>query len=136
MDIFILVALFLFVWWVWDAYVVPWRMIRPPANKIISLVGNEEGFCMERGGPVHYDYLLEDTEDKKQTLLSSGFSGDSIRLSGDLDWMNEWESERLYEVVRGVINKRESKYKEACTIEENARNERRRVLAIETYKNR
>jgi hypothetical protein len=57
-----------------------------------------------------------------------------MRLKGDLDWMNGYEQDVVAELAVGIVCARWKKYEEACLIEGDASDARRRAAATHIYR--
>ena len=123
----------------------PIVMTRPPVKKILDLVSRQDGFSLDHNPdnagrykhvPFSVDFVLHDTVNSTKTCMSvDGFSG-CVMMDGEFEWMNEFERKRLHKVVYAIYKDRDRKYREACRIECEARNERDRQAAIKVYENR
>lgn len=121
---------------VYFAKIHPIVMTRPPVKKILDLVSRGDGFSIDGRPTDNWDFALHDTVNSTRTLLlMDQFSGFVI-MNGDFEWMNDFERERLYKIIRKIHNRRIEKYNTACTVEKNARHERERLAAIKVYENR
>lgn len=129
--------------WAWDKYVTPRRMTRPPVNRILELIAAKKlevydnPSQADRDRCSHFvDYVILDHERKVKTYLYRDNFHGTPRISGDLDWMNRWEQDRVLRLVEGICGARWKAYREACAIEKKVRDERRREEAEKIYKSR
>lgn len=127
----------------WDKYVTPRRMTRPPVEKIMQLIKDRKIFEVDTTSDsdkdkvgAEYQYVIIDTERRMKTFIFRHGFHDTARFSGDLDWMNPWEQERVLSIVEDICTDRMKKYEKACAIEDAARDDRRRQAAKELYENR
>lgn len=127
----------------WDKYVTPKRMTSPPVGRILELISSrklgvyDNPTQEDQDSCSHFvDYVIFDSDRKVKTYLyRDQFSGSPI-ISGDLDWMNRWEQDRVLRLVEGICGARRKAYREACAIEKKARDERRREEAEKFYESR
>lgn len=130
--------------WAWEKYVVPRRMTRPPADRILELIASGDTFSVH-DSPTNednkasnnlVDYVVIDTERNVKTYLYRELLQRSCIFIGDLEWMNKWERERVLVLVQSICSDRRLKYEQACEVENKARNDRRREEARKFYENR
>lgn len=132
--------------WIYNGSLLPRMKTRPPAEKILNLVKNEDGFSVfskvkltkieQATIPHPVDYVLMDNVRAVRSYLYLDEFHGSVKIHGDLEWMNEWERERLFLAVAQIAIQRMKKYNEACKVEQEARHERQRQEAIKIYENR
>lgn len=127
--------------WIWDKKVTPKRMTRPPVNRILELIAAKKlevydnPSQADRDRCSHFvDYVILDHERKVKTYLYRDNFHGTPQISGDLDWMNRWEQDRVLRLVEGICGARRKAYREACALEKKARDERRREEAEKIYK--
>ncbi|QPI18327.1 hypothetical protein POP15_279 [Pectobacterium phage POP15] len=129
--------------WIWDKKVTPKRMTRPPVTRILELIDskklevydNPSSADKDRWGHL-IEYIILDHERKVKTALYRDSFHGTPCVRGDLDWMNQWEQDRVLRLVEGICGARRKAYREACAIEKKARDERRREEAEKIYKSR
>jgi len=113
----------------------PIVMTRPPVKKILDLVACQDGFSIDNR-PDNVGFVLQDTINSTSTCMSIDVFSGNVMMKGEFEWMNEYESKRLYKVVCAIHKARHRKYRKDCRIERESRNERSRQAAIKVYENR
>lgn len=129
--------------WAWDKYITPKRMTRPPVTRIMELISEKKLEVYDNPSQAdkdrcsHFvDYVILDTQRGVKTFLyRDNFHGSPI-ISGDLDWMNRWEQDRVLHLVEGICGARRRAYWKASALEKEARDERRREEAQKFYESR
>lgn len=129
--------------WYWDKFITPKRMTRPPVNRILELIAEKKlevydnPSQADRDRCSHFvDYVILDTQRGTKTFMYRDMFHNSAVISGDLDWMNRWEQNRVLELVEQICGARRKAYRKACAVEREARDERRREEAQKIYESR
>ncbi|MEI9553629.1 hypothetical protein [Enterobacter hormaechei] len=129
--------------WYWDKFITPKRMTRPPVTRIMELIAEKKLEVYDNPSQAdrdccsHFvDYVILDTKRGVKTFMYRDMFHGSAVISGDLDWMNKWEQDRVLCLVEGICGARRKAYREACAIEKKARDERRREEAQKFYESR
>lgn len=136
-----LCSLYLFLTYV----AVPLIYIKEPTKNILKLIREGDRLVVfdpasnkEKYKPDAFEYhhaVILDTTTRKETIVYSFCMGEQdMRLRGDLDWMNVYEQEAVAELAAGIVCARWKKYQEACLIEGDASDARRRAAATHTYR--
>lgn len=80
------------------------------------------------------EYTVVDTENQLVAWVYHYGMHNYATVEGDFDWMNQYECDSLYSAAAGISNIRKNNYKEACDIEKEARDSRKREEHKEVYK--
>lgn len=123
--------------WTYISKIHPLVMTRPPVKKILDLVSRQDGFSIDdKPADKSCDFVLYDTVAASKTAITRNCFSGHVLFKGDFDWMNQFERKRLYDVLCRIHKDRVSKYREACSVEKKASDERNREAAIKIYENR
>lgn len=142
MDIWVCIVLCVVIGcaWYWDKFITPKRMTRPPVHRILELIADKKLEVYDN--PSHDDrescehfiyYVILDRQRGVKTFLHRDMFHGKAVISGDLDWMNQWEQDRVLDLVEGICSARKKSHELACFIEKKASDERRREEAHKFY---